>query len=106
VADAVPVLIDMVVEGANDVEAAEVLGALARAPARGQEILKALVEQLTAHSGNSPVRIRLAQALVEQPEAGAMATLRGLAEDEDHAVALVAAALVQVHGQRRRQDPS
>jgi HEAT repeat protein len=88
---AVPVLVAMVAEGANDVEAAEVLGTLALDPGRGERILNALAGELAA---DSPVRIRVAQALAELPGTLAHDLLRQLADDEDRAVALIAAALV------------
>ncbi|NUS91199.1 MAG: MerR family transcriptional regulator [Nocardia sp.] len=86
---AVPVLVEMVIEGTQDVEAAEVLGALARNPEQADRISSALTAALTA---DTVVRIRVAQAFAEMPRAVAAAGLRPLAEDPDPAVALVAAA--------------
>ncbi len=62
---AVPALVGMVVEGVNDVDAAEVLGALSRDPDRAERIMAALVGELAAPSAGPATRIRLAQALVE-----------------------------------------
>jgi DNA-binding transcriptional MerR regulator len=90
---AVPTLVDMVVEGANDIEAAEILGGLADNPECAEEILGALVDELAAHRADSAVRIRLIQALAELPEPLARDVLRQLARDDDRAVALVASAL-------------
>lgn len=90
---AVPVLVAMVVEGTNDVEAGEVLGTLALDPGRADRITGALADELTAEPA---VRIRLAQALAELPSAGARGALRNLTHDDDPAVALIAAALVGV----------
>jgi DNA-binding transcriptional MerR regulator len=90
---AVPVLVGMVVEGTNDVEAGEVLGTLALDPGHAGPIVGALVDELTAEPA---VRIRLAQALAELPATIASGALRTLTHDDDPAVALIAAALVGV----------
>ncbi|MGW3960783.1 HEAT repeat domain-containing protein [Amycolatopsis sp. NPDC005003] len=92
---AVPVLAAMVVEGTNDVEAAEVLGTLV--PSDGQEarIIGMLTGELAAHPTDTAVRIRLAQALAELPGRAARDVLRQLGRDEDPDVALVASALVE-----------
>lgn len=87
---AVPALVDMVIEGTNDVEAAEVLGSLAQDPACADRIISALTDGLAAHTTNRAVRIRLAQALVEMPGTVAQGALRDLAHDDDRAVALIA----------------
>ncbi|SHF66108.1 HEAT repeat domain-containing protein [Streptoalloteichus hindustanus] len=90
---AVPALVGMVVEGTNDVEAAEVLGTLALDPACADRIMSALVDELAAHTADSAVRIRLTQALAEMPAPLARGVLRRLAHDDDRAVALIASAL-------------
>jgi DNA-binding transcriptional MerR regulator len=92
-AAAVPTLVRMVIEGTNDVEAAEVLGILALDPGRADRITSALAGELTAEPA---VRIRVAQALAELPAAIARGPLRNLTHDDDPAVALIAAALVKV----------
>ncbi len=92
---AVPELVGTVVEGPNDVEAAELLGALARDTEWADRIMDALVDELTAHTADSAVRIRLTQALAEMPGTIALATLRQLARDRDRAVAILASALVK-----------
>ncbi|WP_414939926.1 MerR family transcriptional regulator [Amycolatopsis sp. cmx-11-51] len=97
---AVPTLVGMVVEGTNDVEAAEVLGALSRDPGCADRIMGALVGELAAHTADSAVRIRLTQALAEMPSALARGVLRRLADDEDRAVALIASALAVVLEER------
>ncbi|MFE9750309.1 MerR family transcriptional regulator [Saccharothrix saharensis] len=91
---AVPVLVGMVVEGVNDVEAAEVLGSLSRDPECADRVMGALVAELAAHTADSGVRIRLIQALAELPGTAAHGVLRDLAGDGDRAVALVASALL------------
>ena len=98
VAEAVPTLVEMVVEGRNDVEAAEVLGALADGGVEG--IVGTLAEASAAHPADSAVRIRLTQALAEMPGTLAQGELRRLAGDGDRAVALVASALVKVVEER------
>ncbi|MFD9895452.1 HEAT repeat domain-containing protein [Amycolatopsis sp. NPDC059027] len=93
---AVPTLVDMVVEGTNDVEAAEVLGTLSLDSACAERIMSALVGELAAHTEDSAVRIRLTQALAELPVSGARDVLRQLTHDYDRAVALIASALLGV----------
>lgn len=87
-----PVLVAMVIAGANDVDAGEVLGALAQDPASADRVLAALTGAMSSHGGDARVRIRLIQALVELPGAHALESLRSLRADADHSVALVAAA--------------
>jgi DNA-binding transcriptional MerR regulator len=97
---AVPTLVGMVVEGTNDVEAAEVLGTLSVDPGCADRILGALVDELAAHTADSAVRIRLAQALAEMPATIAQGVLQQMAHDDDRAVALIASALVGVLEER------
>ncbi|ONH59167.1 MerR family transcriptional regulator [Frankia sp. CcI49] len=100
----VPTLVGMVVEGSYDVDAAEALGTLARDPEWAGRIITALADELAAHTADSAVRIRLAQALVELPGAAAREILRQLAHDNDPAVALVASAFVGVLEARTPED--
>ncbi|QWF77858.1 HEAT repeat domain-containing protein [Amycolatopsis sp. CA-230715] len=93
---AVPVLVGMVVDGVNDVEAGEVLGTLSLDQGRAEEIMAALTGELAAHREDTKVRIRLTQALAEMPPDLARDVLRELGGDEDEAVALVASALAGV----------
>ncbi|MGW5701851.1 HEAT repeat domain-containing protein [Amycolatopsis japonica] len=88
---AVPELVRMVVEGTTDVEAAEVLGALARDDDVAARIMSALTGELA--TADPAARIRLTQALVEMPPVLALDALRDLAEDDDRTVALLASAL-------------
>ncbi|GAA1958532.1 HEAT repeat domain-containing protein [Amycolatopsis minnesotensis] len=99
---AVPALVGMVVEGTNDVEAAEVLGTLSRDPVRAEEIMTALRGELAAHTADPAVRIRLTQALAEMPASIAVDVLRDLAHDDDRSVALIASALARVLEERSR----
>ncbi|GIF13584.1 HEAT repeat domain-containing protein [Actinoplanes teichomyceticus] len=96
---AAPTLIAMIVEGAGDVEAAEVLGALAGDPADACSIVAALTARLHAHPGHPTARVRLTQALAEMPAALARDVLRSLTGDPEPAVALTATAIL------RRLDP-
>ncbi|MFE2752626.1 HEAT repeat domain-containing protein [Actinosynnema sp. NPDC059335] len=89
---AVPALVDMVVRGRNDVDAAEALAALCRDRGCADRVTAALVDALAAHA-EPAVRIRLIQALVELPGTAAREAVRRLADDADPAVALVASAL-------------
>lgn len=93
---AVPTLVAMVVEGTNDVEAAEILGTLSLDPGPADQILNALTAELTTHAADSAIRIRLIQALAELPPPVAKHTLQQLTHDEDRSVALVATALLGV----------
>jgi HEAT repeat protein len=89
-----------VVTGPNDVEAAELLGALARDPDRAAPILSALTAELDSPTADSAVRIRLVQALAELPGTVALDTLRRLTHDDVRPVALLAASLVTALGDR------
>ncbi|MBI0293397.1 MerR family transcriptional regulator [Streptomyces sp. PRKS01-29] len=104
VTTAVPTLVGMVVEGANDVDAAEVLGTLSQDPGCADRIMTALADELAAPTADSATRIRLAQALVELPGTAVREALRQLAHDDDRAVALVASAFVGVLDERSSED--
>lgn len=93
-AEAAPALIDMIVAGGNDVEAAEVLGALAGEPQHAAAIENLLRDALA--SADPASRLRLVQALAEMPSAIALESLRALAHDPDPTVARTAAALASV----------
>ncbi|MBW8482701.1 MerR family DNA-binding transcriptional regulator [Actinomadura parmotrematis] len=88
--EAVPALIDMIVDGVNDTEAADALGALASDPATADRIAAGLVDRLAGGTGEAPARRRLAQALADIPGATASRALADLTHDEDRAVALTA----------------
>ncbi|MER5354414.1 HEAT repeat domain-containing protein [Kitasatospora sp. NPDC002551] len=90
VAEAVPVLVDMIVEGVRDVDAADALGALAGDPESADRIAASLVDRLLPGRLEAPSRRRLAQALVDVPGATATAALAGLCHDADRPVALTA----------------
>lgn len=92
---AVPALIDLVVEGGHDVEAAEHLGALATDPARAEQIVSALSDELAAPTADSAARSRLTQAILELPRTVAQPVLRRLSRDDDSVVAWTAAAYLE-----------
>jgi DNA-binding transcriptional MerR regulator len=94
VVEAVPALIGMVVEASNDVEAADVLSALASDPELAERITTGLVE--TCGTVDSSVRRRLAQALAGIPGAAASRALAELAGDEDRGVAVTAAYILRL----------
>lgn len=88
----VPELVGLIVTGDHDVEAAEVLGALARERACQEQAVAALREALEEPTASRGARMRLVQALVELGTAQAAQALRGLAGDRDPHVASLAAA--------------
>ncbi|WP_327027980.1 MerR family transcriptional regulator [Micromonospora sp. NBC_01740] len=90
-ADAVPTLIDMIVEETNDADAADALGALATDPASADQIATGLVDRLAQAVVGSSARRRLTQALADVPGIRTSRALAELAQDEDRAVALTAA---------------
>ncbi|SDI28039.1 DNA-binding transcriptional regulator, MerR family [Sinosporangium album] len=107
VADAVPTLIEMIVEGVNDVAAADALSALASDPALADQIATRLVDRLArgavghAHdAAESSVRGRLTQALAEIPGDTVSRALEDLSHDEDRVVALTATAILKVRNTR------
>ncbi|MGI5206013.1 HEAT repeat domain-containing protein [Spirillospora sp. CA-108201] len=100
VEDAVPTLIDMVAEEANDVDAADALAALASRPALADEIATALIDRLAQGTVGSSARRRLPQALADIPGTTASRALADLSQDEDRAVALTATYILRLRGSR------
>lgn len=86
---AIPALVGLIVDGINDVEAAEILGTLAQDPS----VISSLTEALAV--SDSPARIRLTQALAELPAPLADDVLRQLTDDSDRVVAMLANALLK-----------
>ncbi|RAY12918.1 MerR family transcriptional regulator [Actinomadura craniellae] len=99
-ADAVPTLIDMIVEGASDVDAADALGALASDPALADRIATGLVDRLADGTVGSPARRRLTQALADIPGTTTSRALADLSHDEDRAIALTATYLLRLRDAR------
>ncbi|MFD4479806.1 MerR family transcriptional regulator [Streptomyces sp. NPDC058471] len=100
VADAVPTLVDMIVEGRNDTDAADALSVLASDAAMADQIAARLVDRLTLDTTGAPARGRLTQALAGIPGARASGALVELSHDADRAVALTAAYLLQLRDAR------
>ncbi|GAA3411473.1 HEAT repeat domain-containing protein [Streptosporangium vulgare] len=100
VADAVPALIDMVVAGTNDVDAADALSTLASRPALTDRIATGLVDRLGHDTAEPFARRRLTQALADIPGTTASRALADLSHDEDRAVALTATYLLGMRDER------
>ncbi|MGW4914542.1 MerR family transcriptional regulator [Streptomyces sp. NPDC004270] len=100
VADAVPALIDMIVEGRNDTDAADALSVLASDTAMADQIATGLVDRLADDTTKAPARGRLTQALADIPGTTAARALVELSHDEDRAVALTAAYLLRLRDAR------
>ncbi|WP_026875467.1 HEAT repeat domain-containing protein [Jiangella gansuensis] len=98
VVDAVPTLIDMVVAGANDVDAAEALGTLARRRELADRIVTEFVAHLAEDGAGTPTRRRIAQALADIPGAEATRVLSDLARSDEPSIALTAAYVLQQRG--------
>jgi DNA-binding transcriptional MerR regulator len=99
-ADAVPTLIDMIVEETNDVEAADALSALASDPALADRIASRLIDCLAHNTVDSAARRRLTQALADIPGITASRALAELSHDDDRAVALTAAYILGIRDAR------
>ncbi|MEU8238090.1 MerR family transcriptional regulator [Actinoplanes missouriensis] len=95
VAEAVPTLIGMIVDQANDVDAADALSVLAADPALTDRIATGLVDRLHADDVDAAARGRLTQALADIPGEITTRALTGLTGDEDRAVALTATYLLK-----------
>ncbi|GGC54909.1 MerR family transcriptional regulator [Hoyosella rhizosphaerae] len=91
--DSGPALIDMVVSGANDVEAAELLGAMSSSDDVADGIVRALVNRLGSDA-KPRARLRLAQALAEIPGSAAQEALTVMTRDVDRTVALTAESIM------------
>ncbi|MGW8761553.1 HEAT repeat domain-containing protein [Streptomyces sp. NPDC055815] len=100
VADAVPTLVDMIAEEANDVDAADALSGLASRPALADRITGLLVDRLAHGTTGASDRRRLAQALADIPGNAAAQALTELSEDEDRAVALTATYILGLRATR------
>ncbi|TDT42191.1 transcriptional regulator [Streptomyces sp. BK208] len=100
VGDAIPTLVDMVVAGRNDTDAADALSVLADEAATADRIARGLVGRLDDASTRPPARGRLTQALAGIPGPTATGALVRLAADADRAVALTAAYLLGLRGER------
>ncbi|MBB5101252.1 DNA-binding transcriptional MerR regulator [Streptomyces spectabilis] len=99
-ADAVPTLLDMIVAGRNDTDAADALGLLASDTATADRIATGLVDRLAHDTTGAPARGRLTQALADIPGTTASHALVELSQDEDRAVALTATYLLRLREAR------
>ncbi|WP_153505025.1 MerR family transcriptional regulator [Cumulibacter manganitolerans] len=103
---AVPALLALVVRGQDDVEAADVLAALATRLAIGDRITTAVLDALadagTGGAGNAGgdegARVRLTEALGGIPDSAARAALTELSRDRNRQVAVTAIALLRSRG--------
>lgn len=100
VAATVPALIDMIVEGRNDTDAADALSMLSSDTATADQIATGLVDRLAHDTTGAPARVRLTQALADIPGRTASGALVELSQDRDRAVALTAAYLLQLRDAR------
>lgn len=100
-ADAVPALIDVIVEGRNDTDAADALSTLARDPALAEQIATGLVGCLARGDVGTSARRRLTQALADIPGSTTSRALAELSHDEDRAVALTARYLLKLRDARQ-----
>lgn len=96
VPEAVPALVDLIVEGRNDTDAADALSMLAGDTATADRIAARLVDRLTHDTTEAPARVRLTQALADIPGSTASGALVELSGDADRAVALTAAYLLRL----------
>ncbi|TDC48044.1 MerR family transcriptional regulator [Jiangella ureilytica] len=105
-AAAVPTLIDMVVDGVNDVDAGDALSRLARERDLADRIVAELVAQLGDDGAGTPVRTRIAQALADLPGAAATRALTELAGSDEPSIALTAAYVLQRREARDGPQPT
>ncbi|MGW8987816.1 MerR family transcriptional regulator [Streptomyces parvus] len=97
-ADAVPTLVDMIVAGSNDTDAADALSVLAGDDTAADRIASLLVGRIGDGTTGQAARGRLTQALAGIPGATASRALADLVGDADRAVALTAAYLLRLRG--------
>ncbi|WP_433612993.1 MerR family transcriptional regulator [Prescottella agglutinans] len=104
--DAMPVLVEMVVDGRRDVEAAEALGLLAAVAPSADAVVRVMQDHLD-HTDDAPTRLRITQALAEIPGPAAGEALARLADDGDRTIAATSTAIVNARDRernRRRQS--
>ncbi|MFF8617595.1 HEAT repeat domain-containing protein [Streptomyces sp. NPDC015350] len=99
-ADVVPVLIEMIAEERNDVDAADVLSALASDPEVADRIATGLLDRLAHEAIGPSARRRLTQALADIPGDLTAGALVDLSHDEDRAVAFTATYILKLRGTR------
>ena len=94
-------LLEMVVEGQRDVEAAEALGMLAESTLAADTIVDAMKDVLDK-TDDVPIQLRITQALAEIPGAAARNALAELTRDGDRTIASTARAILSTNDRRRR----
>ncbi|GAA4783222.1 MerR family transcriptional regulator [Streptomyces ziwulingensis] len=99
-AEAVPILLDMIVAGRNDTDAADALSVLAGDGAAADRIATGLTGRLADETTRAPARVRLTQALADIPGSTASRALEELSQDGDRAVALTATYLLRLRDAR------
>ncbi|MFE2099857.1 MerR family transcriptional regulator [Streptomyces sp. NPDC059468] len=99
-ADAVPTLIDMIVEGRNDTDAADALSVLASDTAAADRIATRICDRLAHDTTGAAARGRLTQALAGIPGTRVSGALGELSHDADRAVALTAMYLLRLRAAR------
>ncbi|MGW4838269.1 MerR family transcriptional regulator [Streptomyces globisporus] len=97
-AAATPVLVDMIVAGRNDTDAADVLSVLAGDDAAADRIASLLAGRIGDEATGPPARGRLTQALAGIPGPTASRALADLVGDADRAVAVTATYLLRLRG--------
>jgi DNA-binding transcriptional MerR regulator len=103
--DAVPTLLDMIVEGVKDADAADALSTLAGGPASAERITAGLTGRLGHAAGDPGARRRLTQALADVPGPAAGRALAELTRDEDRVVALTATSVLRLRGRSGAAQP-
>lgn len=97
--EAVPELLDMVVRGSADVDAAEILGRLARQHEISDRLASTITERLAGTEGTLGARSRLTQALAELPGPQAHRALTDLTHDPEPTVSLTARYVLAVRSE-------
>ena len=100
--DAIPALLEMVLTGQLDVEAAEVLGILTDVSPSPDTIVDQMQTTLDSIA-DAPTRLRITQALAEIPGPSALGALARLTQDNDRTIAATAAAILSTHERGHRQ---
>ncbi|MBN9176995.1 MAG: HEAT repeat domain-containing protein [Microbacterium sp.] len=92
-ADAIPALFELVAAGHRDVEASDMLAALAAQPSNEDGILRLIGAAFSA--SGAAERLRLTATLADIPSPAADAVLAELTADHDHRVALTATSILR-----------
>lgn len=104
-AEAVPALVDMIVDNVSDADAADALSALAGEPVPADRIAAVLTGRI-AEVEDGAARQRLTQALADIPGEVATRSLTELSGDADRAVALTATYVLTLRGSTTVEPPA